>query len=162
MLFAPHFCPTPIPHPTLDMCANFWSRWRVLLSLLLTSTYVKGNSQIPPSVIRMSISVSLWKLPPPIIPWKKRENRRNTTENKEQKVFSYTLFSATGLKKICASVAKRRLKFSPVGPLNDLVAQSHVNNLGTSSKVRTTFPKWPLCVTNQFQENRQKRFVSEI
>ena len=28
-----------------------------------------------------------------------------------------------------------------VGPLNDLVAQSCRNNLGRSSKVRTTFPK---------------------
>ncbi len=42
-----------------------------------------------------------------------------------------------------------------VGPLNDLVAQSCSNNLGRSSKVRTTFPKWPLCVTNQFQENHK-------
>ncbi len=49
-----------------------------------------------------------------------------------------------------------------VGPLNDLVAQSCSNNLGRSSKVRTTFPKWPLCVTNQFQENHQKRFKSKI
>ncbi len=28
-----------------------------------------------------------------------------------------------------------------VGPLNDLVALSHRNNLGRSFKVRTTFPK---------------------
>ena len=44
---------------------------------------------------------------------------------------------------------------------NDLVVQSCSNNVGRSSKVRTTFPKLSLCMTNQFQENNQeKRFRS--
>ena len=34
-----------------------------------------------------------------------------------------------------------------VGPLNDLVAQSHRNNIDRSQKVRTTFANWPLSVT---------------
>ena len=42
--------------------------------------------------------------------------------------------------------------------LNDVVAQSHSNNFGRSSKVRTTLLKWPLWVISRFWENHQKWF----
>ena len=57
---------------------------------------------------------------------------------------------------------KKKNPFFIVGPLNDVVAQSHRNIMDRSRKVRITFLNWSLSVTWQFRENCQKRFKLQI
>ncbi len=47
-------------------------------------------------------------------------------------------------------------------PQNDLIAQSHSNNIGRSWNFKNPDPKKIIHVTNQFQEKYQKRFKLQI